>query len=313
MRPIRAGLVRFLSVVGAAAGAYALVVVFSVTGHAGQSRTPSEGVYSGEQAKRGQQLYQAQCVACHGDALQGAVGPMLTGEAFLTVWGGRSLFDLVEKIQKAMPPLAPTPLTQDQAIDATAYILEVGKFPAGTSGLSAAALSQVTFPAARAGTAAATGDVPLAASANLAQLMRGVTFPIANFLFNTQIKDPGEEKPKPPIPFDYALWGRTVYYGWQAVDEAALSLQETTPLFLLPGRRCENGRPVPVNKADFQQYTHDLVNVAKELYRASQSRNVDAVSTLADKLNDACANCHKVYRDVGTSEGGGLGTDRCRQ
>ena len=78
--------------------------------------------------------------------------------------------------------------------------------------------------------------------------MRAITFPNANILFNTQVKDPGQEKPKPPIPFDYTLWGQTVYYGWQAVDQATLALQETTPLFLLPGRRCENGRPVPTKE-----------------------------------------------------------------
>jgi hypothetical protein len=37
------------------------------------------------------------------------------------------------------------------------------------------------------------------------------------------------------------------------------------------------------------------------------------VSSMSEKLNDTCANCHKVYRDVGTAEGGGLGTDRCKQ
>ncbi len=147
----------------------------------------------------------------------------------------------------------------------------------------------------------------------LAQLMRGVTFPNANILFNTQLKDPVSDKPKMPIPYDYVLWGRTVYYGWQAVDQAALALEETTPLFMLPGRRCQNGRPVPIAKADYKQYTNDLIDIARELRRAAQSRKVEAVSALAEKLNNTCANCHKAYRDVGTGEGGGLGTDRCRQ
>ena len=56
-----------------------------------------------------------------------------------------------------------------------------------------------------------------------------------------------------------------------------------------------------------------MIALSRELYKASQSRNQDAVSGMSEKLNDACANCHKVYRDVGTAEGGGLGTDRCRQ
>ena len=49
--------------------------------------------------------------------------------------------------------------------------------------------------------------------------------------------------------------GPTVYYGWEAVDEAIAALKETTPLMLMPGRRCMNGRPVPIQNADFQKYT----------------------------------------------------------
>ena len=300
---------------GAATCAAVAVAAFSVTGHARQARTVSDGVYTAEQAKRGQQLYTAQCVSCHGEKLQGVVGPMLMGEGFLSAWSGRSLADLVDKIQLTMPLQAPNSLSRPQAIDIAAYMLQAGSHRAGPTALNDAALKQVTFTAARppAAATAPAGGVPIASASNLAQFMRGVTFPNANIIFNVQVKDPGADKPSAPVPFDYLLWGYTQYYGWQAVDQAALALTETTPLFLLPGRRCENGRPAPTNKADYQQFTQDLVNLSKDLYRASQSRNQDAVAGMAEKLNDACANCHKVYRDVGTAEGGGLGTDRCRQ
>src|SRR5438132_1569708 len=77
------------------------------------------------------------------------------------------------------------------------------------------------------------GPLSLTPSANLAQFMRGVTFPNANIIFNTQLKNPAQEKPKMPVPYDYVLWGQTVYYGWDSVDQAALALQETSSLFLL--------------------------------------------------------------------------------
>jgi hypothetical protein len=141
--------------------------------------------------------------------------------------------------------------------------------------------------------------------------MRGITFPNANILFNVQVKDPAAHKPEMPVPFDYVQWGTTVYYGWQAVDQAALALIETAPLFLVPGRRCENGRPVPVDKADWKQYTAALVDVGRAAFKASQSRSMDAVVDVASQLNDACANCHKVYRD-GTAEGQGRGATRCQ-
>lgn len=297
---------------GIALAAVALVSAFALTGHAQQARTVADGVYSAEQAQRGAALYKAQCVACHGEKLEGVVGPMLAGEGFVAAWGGRSLAELVDKIQNTMPLQAPGSLTRPQAIDIAAHMLQVGNFKAGQA-LTDATAKQATFPSSRpAAAAAAGGGVTLTPTANLAQLMRGITFPNANIIFNAQVRDPGGPKPPTPVPFDYVLWGMTQYYGWQAVDQAALALQETTPMFLLPGRRCENGRAVPINNADFKQTTQALIDLSKELYKISQSRNADALAGMADKLNDACANCHKVYRDVGTAEGGGLGTDRCK-
>jgi S-disulfanyl-L-cysteine oxidoreductase SoxD len=294
--------------------AYAVIGVLSLTGHARQTRTVSDGVYTTEQAQRGAALYKAQCASCHGEKLEGVIGPMLTGEGFVAAWGGRSLTELVDKIQNTMPLQAPGSLMRPQAIDIATYMLQVGNFKAGSTALADAGLKTTTFPASRpaATTTAGAGGVTLAPTANLAQFMRGVTFPNANIIFNTQVKDPGATKPVNPVPFDYVLWGATVYYGWQAVDQAALGLIETTPMFMVPGRRCENGRPVPIQNADYQKFTQELIALSRELYKASQSRNQDAVSGMSEKLNDACANCHKVYRDVGTAEGGGLGTDRCK-
>jgi hypothetical protein len=167
---------------------------------------------------------------------------------------------------------------------------------------------------------AATGGLPLVVVANLAQLMRGVTFPNANIIFNTQLKDPADDKGKPPVPFDYVLWGSTAYHGWQQVDHAAMALQETSALFLVPGRKCQNGRPVPINKPDFVRFTHELQDFAKEIQKVALTRDVEKVSAMSEKLNDVCANCHKVYRDVAppgvaasSSLEGGIVTDRCRQ
>lgn len=300
------------SVLGAAIFVWVLVVALSVAGQARQQRTVTAGVYTAAQAKAGQQLYVAECSSCHGDKLEGGLGPMLAGEGFLSAWNGRTLAELTDKIQNTMPFQAPGTLTRPQSVDIVAYVLQAGGYPAGQGALADAALAQVRFPAAAATAPAqaAAGGVTLAPAANLAQLMRALTFPNANILFNVQIKDPADDKPTTPVPFDYVKWGNTVYPGWQAVDQAALGLIESTPLFMVPGRRCENGRPVPVDRADWKQYTEALVTVAREAYKASQSRNMDAVSGLSDRLNDACANCHKVYRDA-AAEGSGLGGARC--
>src|SRR3954463_7454707 len=53
--------------------------------HAQQA--PVAGVYTAAQAKSGEATYKAKCSACHGDMLEGIVGPPLAGQEFLGVWG----------------------------------------------------------------------------------------------------------------------------------------------------------------------------------------------------------------------------------
>jgi len=302
-----------------AATAYAVVGAFSMIGYAGQAATVASGVYSAAQAARGKTLYEAQCLPCHGEMLEGVVGPPLTGADFMMNWGGHPVSEVVQKIQGTMPQQAPGTLTPAQALDLTAYVLQTGKFPAGQAELTAANAT-ATLPGGAAPAAAAVNaqGIPLNVATNLAEFMRGVTFPNANIIFNAQIRSPAEDKPKMPIPYDYVLWGRTVYYGWQAVDEAIAILRETTPLMLMPGRRCQNGRPVPLQNADFQKYVHDLISFTDQLKTVAAARDGDKLSEMADALNNTCANCHKVYRDVqpggalqSSSAAGGIAQDRC--
>ncbi len=112
------------------------------------------------------------------------------------------------------------------------------------------------------------------------------------------------------ITDDYVEWGSTIYPGWLAIDQAAMGITETAPLLLTPGRRCQNGKPVPVDRADWKQYVKDLVEVGKLARKTSQARNYEAFIDVSEKLNDACANCHKVYRDKGGTEGSGA--TRCQ-
>ena len=286
-----------------------------LTAHAQPPRTVADEVYSVEQAGRGRQIYQAQCVTCHGDALEGSVGPPLAGDGFLAIWSGLPVVELVDKIHNTMPLQAPAPLSRQESIDLTAYVLQAGGFPAGQAELTDAALPGIALPTvATASASAGGGDLPVAPIANLAQLMRAIAFPASNIVFNVQIKDPADDVPAPTgtRSFDFVEWGATVYPGWEAIDLAALAIAESAPLFLVPGRRCENGRPVPVDRADWREYTAAVVEAGRAAYRASQSRDWDAAIEVTDQLNAACDNCHQVYRDVG-AEGRGVGADRCRQ
>jgi mono/diheme cytochrome c family protein len=317
MRLIPSGPSAIRYALGTALYACALVGAFSAAGDARQLRSITAGVYSAGQAARGQQLYQAQCVECHGKAMEGTIGPPMAGNDFLANWSERPVVGLVDKIQKTMPFNLPGSLSRQQSIDLAAYILQTGKFPAGQAELSDAQLAQIAFPATRAAAAPAATVAAGGASlpppeGNLAEFMRAIAFPNSNVIFNLQINDPGKE-PKKELAsqrFDYVQWGSTIYPGWLAVDQAAIALTETAPLLLTPGRKCQNGRNAPVDRADWKQYVADLVTVGKLAHEASKARNFDAFIDVSDKLNEACAACHRVYRDKGGAEGSG-GT-RCQ-
>src|SRR5258708_16323158 len=104
MKPlVTMGRLGFCCALGAGFGGYALVGGLSLTGQAPKLRSVTDGVYSAGQAARGQQLYKAQCAACHGNAMEGTVGSPLVGDSLLSNWSARPLTNLVDKIQKTMP------------------------------------------------------------------------------------------------------------------------------------------------------------------------------------------------------------------
>jgi gas vesicle protein len=197
-------------------------------------------------------------------------------------------------------------------IDLVAHILQTGKFPAGRADLPATedALTQVVLapnaaaPAAAALSPVASHGAPLPPpSANLAQLMRGIFFPSSNIIFNVQGHDPNEKKDAKPYEasastnFSWADWGAGIYSPWEVVDFAGLAIADAAPLLLAPGRRCENGRAVPVNNDDWNQFVRELIEAGKAAYKASQTRNQETVSDVSNQLADACLHCHERYRD----------------
>src|SRR5205809_5172589 len=52
-------------------------------------RSVWDGVYTSEQAKRGEEVYRGQCASCHGAKLEGVEdAPSLAGKGFLEGWDG---------------------------------------------------------------------------------------------------------------------------------------------------------------------------------------------------------------------------------
>jgi hypothetical protein len=214
-----------------------------------------------------------------------------------------------------MPYDSPGSLSRRESIDLTAAILQAGQFPAGETELTEEMLAQTVLPTADGAlpstTAVASGGSLPPPLGNLAELMRAIAFPNSNVIFNLQQNNPDEAAAidVSADESDLLLWSLSVYPGWLAVDQAAVALTETAPLFLTPGRRCQNGRPVPVDSEDWKQYTADLVEVGELAYAASKARDYDAFFEISGLLAEACANCHLVYRDGGGGEG--TGANRC--
>ena len=103
---------------------------------ASSSRSVWDGVYTEDQAKRGEPIYSKECAACHGAELMGdESAPPLTGGAFLANWNGLTLGDLFDRIKKTMPQSAPGKLTRQQNADVLAFMLSRNKFPSGKTEL----------------------------------------------------------------------------------------------------------------------------------------------------------------------------------
>src|SRR5260370_22784361 len=78
------------------------------------SRSVWDGVYTAEQAKRGQGLYNTQCASCHGDTLGGGESaPALAGAEFMSNWSGLTVGDLFERTRTSMPQSKPGSLSRE--------------------------------------------------------------------------------------------------------------------------------------------------------------------------------------------------------
>ena len=107
------------------------------TAASSDSRSVWEGVYTEEQAKRGESVYHKECESCHAATLVGGGGASpLTGGTFLSNWNGLTLGDLFDRIRKTMPQGTPGKLSKQQNADVLAYLLSFNKFPAGKTELS---------------------------------------------------------------------------------------------------------------------------------------------------------------------------------
>ena len=88
------------------------------------ARTDSVGLYTVEQAERGEQVFKKVCYECH-------EVEDLTNEDFRFEWDGRSVCELYELVRTTMPDENPGTLSREQYLDAIAYVLKINNQPAG--------------------------------------------------------------------------------------------------------------------------------------------------------------------------------------
>jgi len=153
-------------------------------------------------------------------------------------------------------------------------------------------------PAAAPAAPAGAGGLTQQPYASLAQVMRAIPFNSANIIFDTQTNDPGA-KPKESEKGDAATQRfSSIYTGWPLVEQSALALSETANLLMIPGRLCENGRPVPLDQDDFKKGILGLAEAGKAAYKAAQSKNQEQMIEVSNVVTEACLVCHEVYRDT---------------
>jgi mono/diheme cytochrome c family protein len=119
-------------------GVAVLAVLAAVGGTAARGQSPTsvwDGVYTEAQAKKGEAVYFAHCVDCHGQDFAGREqAPALAGLGFMEKWNRatvRRLFEVVEQ----MPPDQPKVLATQDYVDVVAYMLSVNELPAGPTAL----------------------------------------------------------------------------------------------------------------------------------------------------------------------------------
>ncbi len=103
-----------------------------------EGRTVWDGVYTEEQAVRGEQVYQDQCTFCHLDDLMGdAFATPLIDDAFTLRWDGGTVGDLMIVIQVTMPADQPNTLSNEDVADVIAFLLQMNEYPTGDQELPA--------------------------------------------------------------------------------------------------------------------------------------------------------------------------------
>src|SRR5215510_9051991 len=114
------------------------------------SRTVWDGVYTADQASRGQAAFATKCASCHGANLEGTHGSAvevdatpLVGSSFIERWREDDLGELFRYIRDGMPRETAATVPEKDKIDILAFILARNSFPLGSEELAANVLGTI--------------------------------------------------------------------------------------------------------------------------------------------------------------------------
>jgi len=176
------------------------------------------------------------------------------------------------------------------------------RFVSGAAALLMFTVIAETSACSRGAAPAVTGE-GAQSPATLAQVMRGILFPNSNVIFAAQHDEFAQVKPDADTSLSTDPI-KGVYGGWEAVENSSLAIVEATQLITVPGRKCLNGRPVPLQDPEFIKFVADLRSAGLLAYKAAQSKDQDQILDAAEKLGVACSHCHTAYREKPPEKGG---------
>ncbi|MFL2848607.1 MAG: PQQ-binding-like beta-propeller repeat protein [Pseudohongiellaceae bacterium] len=96
-----------------------------------------QAAFTDNQAQTGASVYSQSCAACHLPDLTGSFeAPALNDNNFRTTWSNRTVAELIDLLQRTMPPQAPASLSEQQYIEVVAYLLSENNIAASTASLA---------------------------------------------------------------------------------------------------------------------------------------------------------------------------------
>ena len=106
----------------------AAVLCLTAMAAAQEKKSVNAGVYTAEQADRGQALYRSKCASCHAPN-------RFTDDFFYQSFAGKPLWEMFDVISDSMPEDNPGSMKPAEYADVIAYLLRLNNFPAGSAEL----------------------------------------------------------------------------------------------------------------------------------------------------------------------------------